>query len=101
MSVLKGVPSKNDLTVKAKPCPYNIKDDFKINLYIYNESSYPARIHKKICTGVTHPPPEVIMVIKGGQKSLAATEDKNKGSLRALLDSGGSTNFIRARAVKI
>ena len=87
---------KKTLTVKSKSL--NL-DDLKTNLFIYNESSYPAKIRKQIRQKVTHSP-EVIAVIIPGEGHTSCTTRGKREPLRALLDSGGSANLVRKTAVK-
>ena len=76
--------------------------DLSNNLYVYNESSYPAKIRKKIRAQVTHSP-EVVAVVLPSEKTSyerKAKSTRKVRALRVLLDSGGSDNLVRAAAVK-
>ena len=91
---------KTKITTTVKNKSFNlVTDDLKTNLYVYNESSYPAKIRKQIRAKVTHSP-EVVAIILPESDMSCATKSMKFEPLRALLDSGGSANLVRSAAVK-
>ena len=76
------------------------------NLFVYNEQSYPTRLRKQIREQLEFSPEVVAILLpdvrdsyKNKNKKRYKNSNKSK-ALRVLLDSGASTNTIRARHVK-